>query len=122
MAILLDGELALTEGVPELDGLVTGSRDDLTVISREGDRENIVGVTDEAAGGGTGVEVPETEGLVPGSGQGELTIGGDDDILDGRVVSVERLLGDTEVALSIALQVPDDDGLVCREYAPRRSK
>jgi len=112
VTILLDGELALTEGVPELDGLVTGSRDDLTVIGREGNRENIVGVTDETAGGGTGVEVPKTEGLVPGSGQSKLTIGGDDNILDGRVVSVKRLLGDTEVALSIVGQVPDDDGLV----------
>jgi len=112
VTILLDGELALTEGVPELDGLVTGSGDDLTVIGRERNRENIVGVTDEATGGGTGVEVPETEGLVPGSGQGELTIGGDDDILDGRVVSVEGLLGDTEVTLVIVSQVPDNDGLV----------
>lgn len=112
VTILLDGELALTEGVPELDGLVTGSRDDLTVISREGNREDIVGVTDEATGGQTSVEVPKTEGLIPGSGQGKLTIGRDDNILDGRVVSVKGLLGDTEVTLVIADQVPDDDGLV----------
>ena len=114
MAILLDGELALTEGVPELDGLVTGSGNDLTVIGRERDREDIVGVANEATGGQTGVEVPKTEGLVPGSGQSELTIGGDDNILDGRVVSVKGLLGDTEVTLIITNQVPDDDGLVWR--------
>ena len=114
MTILLDGELALTEGVPQLDGLVAGSRNDLTVVSGEGDRENIVGVADEAARGKAGVEVPETEGLVPGGGQGELTIRGDDNILNGRVVSVKGLAGDTEVALVIADQVPDDDGLVCK--------
>jgi len=113
VAILLDGELALTEGVPQLDGLIAGTRDDLTVISREGNREDIVGVADEATGGGTGVEVPETEGLVPRGGQSELAVGGDDNILDSRVVSVERLAGDTEVTLIIADQVPDDDGLVC---------
>lgn len=112
VAILLDVELALTEGVPELDGLVAGSGDDLTVVGGEGDREDIVGVANEAAGGVAGVEVPETEGLVPGGGQSELTIGGDDNILDGRVVAAEGLLGDTEVALVIAGQGPDDDGLV----------
>jgi len=112
VTILLDGELALTEGVPQLDGLVAGSRDDLTVVGREGNREDIVGVADEATGGEAGVEVPETEGLVPRGRQGELTIGGDDNILDSRVVSVEGLAGDTEVTLIIANQVPDDDGLV----------
>ena len=114
MAILLDVELALTEGVPQLDGLVAGSGDDLTVVGGEGDREDIVGVANEAAGGVAGVEVPETEGLVPGGGQSELTVGGDDNILDGRVVAAEGLLGDTEVALVIAGQGPDDDGLVCK--------
>jgi len=112
VAVLLDGELALSEGVPQLDGLVTGSRDDLTVVSREGNREDIVGVADEAAGGQTGVEVPETEGLVPRGGQGELTVGGDNNILDSRVVAVEGLAGNTKVALVITDQVPDDDALV----------
>jgi hypothetical protein len=36
-------------------------------------RENIAGVTDESLGGGTSVEVPETEGVVPRSREGELT-------------------------------------------------
>jgi hypothetical protein len=114
VTILLNGELALTEGVPQLDGLVAGSRDDLTVVGREGNREDIVGVTDEATGGEAGVEVPKTEGLVPRGGQSELTVRGDDNILDSRVVSVEGLAGDTEVTLVIANQVPDDDGLVCK--------
>jgi len=30
-----DGEFAFSEGVPELDGLITRSRDDLSVVSRE---------------------------------------------------------------------------------------
>jgi len=37
MAIFLDGVLALSQSVPQLDGLVAGSRDDLTVVSGEGD-------------------------------------------------------------------------------------
>jgi len=38
VTILLDGELALSEGVPQLDGLVPRARHDLTVIGREGNR------------------------------------------------------------------------------------
>ena len=32
MAVLLDVELALSEGVPELDGAVARARDDLAVV------------------------------------------------------------------------------------------
>lgn len=42
VAILLDGELALGKGVPQLDGLVPGAGHDLTVISREGNRQNVL--------------------------------------------------------------------------------
>ena len=78
VALLGDGVLAVTEGVPELDAAVTGSGDDLTVVGGEGDGENVVGVADEAAGGGTGGELPEAERLVPGRGEGVGTVGGDD--------------------------------------------
>lgn len=42
VAILLDGELALGQSVPQLDGLVPRARHDLTVISREGNRQHIL--------------------------------------------------------------------------------
>lgn len=54
VALLGDGELAVTQGVPQLDRSVTGTRDDLTVVSGEGNGENIVGVADEGAGGLSG--------------------------------------------------------------------
>lgn len=66
MTLLSDGELAVAESVPELDGSVARSRDNLSVVCREGNRENIIGVANESTGGGTGGELPETEGLVPG--------------------------------------------------------
>jgi hypothetical protein len=78
VALLGDGELAVTEGVPQLDGSVAGSRDDLTVVGGERDGQNVVGVADEASGGGTSGELPQAEGLVPRSGQSVGTIGGDD--------------------------------------------
>lgn len=37
VAVFDNVELALAEGVPELDGAVTRSRDDLTVVGGEGD-------------------------------------------------------------------------------------
>lgn len=78
VALVGDGVLAVTEGVPELDGSVARTRDDLAVVCGEGDGEDVVGVADEAAGGDTGGELPEAEGLVPGRGQGVGTVRGDD--------------------------------------------
>ena len=78
VALLGDGVLAVTEGVPELDGAVARAGDDLTVVGGEGDGENVVGVANEAAGGGAGGELPETEGLVPRGGQSVGAVGGDD--------------------------------------------
>jgi len=42
VTILLDGELALSQSVPQLDGLVPRAGDNLTVISREGNRQHIL--------------------------------------------------------------------------------
>jgi hypothetical protein len=65
VALVGDGVLAVAERVPQLDGPVARSRDDLTVVGGEGHGEDVVGVADEATGGGTGGELPEAEGLVP---------------------------------------------------------
>ena len=65
MALVGDGVLAITEGVPELDGEVARSGDDLAVVGGEGDGQDVVGVADKAAGGRTGGQLPEAEGLVP---------------------------------------------------------
>jgi hypothetical protein len=78
VALVGDGVLAVTEGVPELDGSVARSGNDLAVVGGEGDGENVVGVADEAAGGDTGGELPQAEGLVPGGGESVSTVGGDD--------------------------------------------
>jgi len=65
VALIGDGVLAVTEGVPELDGPVAGARNDLAVVGGEGDGEDIVGVANEAAGGVASGKLPEAEGLVP---------------------------------------------------------
>ena len=112
MAVVNNVELALAEGVPELDGLVPGGRDDLPVVGGERDREDITGVADEFPCGQAGVEVPESEGLVPRRRKGELAVGGDDDVRDEVVVTVQDLLGEADVV--VTGELPDDAGLVCR--------
>ena len=62
---ILNGILALPERVPQLDRAVPRSRHDLTVINREGNGQHVLGVSDEAAGGLAGGEVPEAELAVP---------------------------------------------------------
>jgi hypothetical protein len=56
----------------------------LAVVCGEGDGQDVLGVAQEAAGGGAGVDVPEAEGAVPGARQAEGAVRGDDDVLPGR--------------------------------------
>lgn len=77
VALVGDGELAVTQGVPELDGTVTRSRDNLAVVGGEGHGEDVVVVANEGAGGVTAGELPETEGLVPRGGESVGTVRGD---------------------------------------------
>lgn len=111
VSIFADIHLALAEGVPQLDGTVAGAGNNLSVVGREGDGEDIGSMADEATGGETGVQIPQTEGLVPGRGQSELTIGRDDYVRNKVVVAFEDALGVTVLRV-IAGQGPDNDSLV----------
>jgi hypothetical protein len=78
VALVGDGELAVAEGVPQLDGAVTRTGDDLAVVGGERDGEDVVVVANEGTSGLAGSELPQAEGLVPGGGQSIGTVGGDD--------------------------------------------
>jgi len=78
VSLLGDGELAVTKSVPEFDCPIAGSGNNLPVIGGEGDRENVVGVSNKSAGGGTGGELPEAESLVPRSRESVGTVRGND--------------------------------------------
>ena len=67
MTLLSDSELAVTKSVPQLDCAIAGARNDLSIVGGEGNGENIIGVSNESAGGGSGGELPKTESFVPGS-------------------------------------------------------
>lgn len=113
VTIFLDSVFALSEGVPQVDGSIARTGDDLTVVSREGNGEDILGVANEAASGGATVEVPKTESTIARTREGELTIGGDGDILDEVGVTSQALVGDAGLFV-IFNQGPDDQGFVAR--------
>ena len=110
VAALGAGVLALTHGVPQLDGAVTRAGDDLTVVLREGNRQDILGVASEAGLALAGGDLPETKGVVPRRGQGELSISADNDVGDEVVVATKGTASIAEVTL-LAGQGPHDDGL-----------
>lgn len=111
VALLGDGVLAVAEGVPELDGTIAGAGDDLTVVGRERDGEDIVGVANEAASGGAGGKLPQTKGLVPRGRESISAIRGDNAVRDDVGVAVERPLRVTVLGL-VTGEVPNDQSLV----------
>lgn len=68
-------------------------------------------MADKTAGGDAGGEIPKTELTVPGAGEGELGVGGEDDVLDEVGVASEAAAGDA-VGLVLLGEVPEDDRLV----------
>jgi hypothetical protein len=65
MWVLVNGELADSVDVPNLDGFIDRSRGDLSVIWGESNREDIFGVTNKSLVGLGGLEVPESDGTIP---------------------------------------------------------
>lgn len=57
--------------------------------------------------------------MIPGCGEGELAIRGDDDIRYEVIVSVQNALW-VAIRILVAGQLPDDDSLVCVRYGPSR--
>ena len=82
VALVLDGVLALGEGVPQLDALVAAGGHDLPVVHGEGHGQHVLGVVLEPAGRLAGAQVPQAETLVPGTREGEMAIRGQNNIRD----------------------------------------
>lgn len=116
LGISSNGVFALSKSVPKLNSLITGSRHNLTVVHGEGNRKDILGVSNEATSGASRVDLPKTKSSVPGSRKSELSIRGDDNITDEVRVSPQGTLG-ISVGVVVATRVseaPDEDGLVTR--------
>jgi len=112
--------LAFAEGVPQLDGAITGRGHDLAVVGGEGDGEDVLLVADEAAGSFARGEIPETEIAVPGPRERELAVGAEDDVLDEVGVACKAAEWDAVVGGGGAVpggldgvpEVPDQQRLV----------
>jgi len=113
VTILSDCVLTLSQCIPQLDGLVSGSRHDLPVISGEGDGKDILGMVLETTGGLTGIQVPESQGLIPGAGKSVMALGGHHHICHEVTVAVETTFRDA-IATFLAFEVPKNEGLVPR--------
>jgi len=65
MWVLVNGELALTVNVPNLNFLVHTTGSNLSIIWGEGNRENIFLVTSESLSSLGSLKVPESDGTIP---------------------------------------------------------
>jgi hypothetical protein len=68
---VVDGVLTVSKHIPQLDSLVPGARKDL---SFEWNAAYILGVSCNRPSSRTCIEIPQSEGYVPGVGQRELVI------------------------------------------------
>ena len=116
MLVLVDSELALGTGVPDLDLSVEGTSDDLSVISGKGNGEDVSLVTNELGDGAAGGDVPKTNGTVPGGGEGETRVTSELDLGDEVGVTSHHLAGTAPFAVlvlfTLGLELPLDEGLI----------
>ena len=72
--ILVNDVFALRPGVPDTDGSVKRSSDDLTVVWRESDRKNVFRVSNELVDGLCGGNFPKADSSVPRGGESKARI------------------------------------------------
>ena len=65
MLVLVNGELADTVDVPNLEVLIDGTGSNLSIVWGESNREDIFGVTNKSLSGLSGLKVPESDGTIP---------------------------------------------------------
>lgn len=116
VSVFFHGELAFSQGVPQFDGLVSRSRDNLSVISRESNTQDILGVSDESSSGVSGVQIPESERRIPRSRQSERTIVRDSEVRNVVSMTSHHSLGSSQIEFSFSFggQIPNNDALISR--------
>ena len=82
MSILLNGELALSNSVPDLDVLVSATTGNLSVVRGEGTSKSVLGMTNKSSGANSVLKIPKSESRIPGGGQGVPAVLGEAKILD----------------------------------------
>ena len=121
VALLVQSVLALAQGVPQLDGAVATSREDQTVVGAHAHGEHVLGVSGHGLDRNTGLNVPETDGAIPGGSEGVEAVEGEADILNDVGVSLQRSLGHSAIHDEgriidhfTSLEVPNHAGMIAR--------
>jgi len=116
VVVLLDGVLAVTLHVPELDLAVGAGGEDVPAVARDSAGKDLLGVAvlDESLGGLSGSEVPKSERSIPGGGEKVVVVVGEGEVADEVRVTGELLDGLSEVSktLGLTVELPDEDGPV----------
>jgi len=113
LALSFESCLSLSKGVPVKNGLIAGTTDDMSIVTRHSTAEHVTGVSDKPMGGLTSVKIPQTHGVVPTGGQGEVVITGQAHLLDEVAMAGEHTardclhMCDNASLLGIDVQVPD---------------
>lgn len=116
VSVFLNSELALSNGVPDLESLVSSSRGNLSVVWGHVDGKDISGVADKSLGGLSLLQVPESKSSVPGSRKSVSSFSGEADLLDEVGVSLKDLSWLSPflvlVGLVLFFNVPDHERFV----------
>jgi len=114
--VLVNGELALRTGVPDLDFSVERASDDLSVISGQSNREDVSLVTNELGDGSAGGDVPEADSAVPGGREGKAGVTSELDLTDEVRVTGHHLSWGAPltvlILLTLGLELPFDEGAI----------
>lgn len=109
-----NGVFALSEGVPKLDGFISGTGNNLTIVSGEGDGVHVLGMSLKQSNGSSRVQVPQSHGVIHRSGQGELSIRTDDGVAYGLVVAPQASSSISGRLQIFGGQFPNHSGFIPR--------
>jgi len=114
--VLVNSELALRTGVPDLDFSVQRASDDLSVIGGQSNGEDISLVTNELRDGSAGGDIPEADSTVPGGGEGKAGVTSELDLTNEVRVASHHLSWGTPltvlILLTLGLELPLDKGAI----------
>jgi len=118
VSVLVNGVLALSLDVPDLNLVVATSSKDLSVVGRKSNGEHISGVSNKLADSLASGNVPEADSAVPGGREAEATVTSQADLVHKVRVAGEQLLGlsplDVLLVGGLVMKLPLDEGLIAR--------
>jgi len=109
----VDGVFAFTKGIPQTDASITRTRNNLSVIRRESNAEDIIGVSSKNFGGCSTSEVPESQGFIPRAGESESSVRRQNNVLNKVGVTSESSFWGSSF-VSISGKIPRDNGFITR--------